>query len=177
MATEPVIQEKIYQEVRQELGDDEVTYEKLNQLQYLDMVINETLRMYPPVLRLDRVASKDYQLGNYLIPKGTIIHAPVYPIHHDFETWPEPEKFIPERFLPAEKAKRHPMVFLAFGDGPRNCIGMRFALVEAKLGIVRALRLVEFERSEKTEVPLQLGKIIVLNSKNSIFLRVVRRSQ
>ncbi|CAF1093648.1 unnamed protein product [Adineta steineri] len=174
MAIEPVIQEKVYQEIRQELGDDEVTYEKLNQLQYLDMVINETLRMYPPVIRLDRVASKDYQLGNYLIPKGTIIHAPVYPIHHNSETWPEPEKFIPERFLPAEKAKRHPMAFLAFGDGPRQA--QIFAL-EAKLGIVRALRLVEFERCEKTEVPLQLGKIIVLNSKNSIFLRVVRRSQ
>ncbi|CAF1008271.1 unnamed protein product [Adineta steineri] len=173
MATEPVIQEKIYQEIRQEIGDNEVTYEKLNQLQYLDMVINETLRMYPPVLRLDRVASKDYQLGNYLIPKGTIIHAPVYPIHHDSEAWPEPEK----SYLKAEKAKRHPMAFLPFGEGPRNCIGMRFALVEAKLGIVRALRLVEFERCGKTEVPLQLGKIIVLNSKNSIFLRVIRRSQ
>ncbi|CAF4114177.1 unnamed protein product [Adineta steineri] len=97
MATEPVIQEKIYQEIRQEIEDDEVTYEKLNQLQYLDMVINETLRMYPPFIRFDRVASKDYQLGNYLIPKGSIINVPVYPIHHDPETWPEPEKFIPER--------------------------------------------------------------------------------
>ncbi|CAF3847817.1 unnamed protein product, partial [Adineta steineri] len=58
-----------------------------------------------------------------------------------------------------------------------NCIGMRFALVEAKLGIVRALRLVEFERCEKTEVPIQLGNVTILNSKNGIFLRVVRRSQ
>ncbi|CAF4082627.1 unnamed protein product [Adineta steineri] len=93
----PVIQEKLYQEIRQEIGDEEVTYEKLNQLQYLDMVINETLRMYPPFIRFDRAASKDYQLGNYLIPKGTIINTPVYPIHHDSKTWPEPEKFIPER--------------------------------------------------------------------------------
>ncbi|CAF4304353.1 unnamed protein product, partial [Adineta steineri] len=149
MATEPIIQEKIYQEIRQEIGDDEVTYEKLNQLQYLDMVINETLRMYPPFIRFDRVASRDYQLGNHLIPKGTIINVPVYPIHHDSEVWPEPEKFIPERFSPAEKAKRHPMAFLTFGDGPRQA--QIFAL-EAKLGIVRALRLVEFERCEKTEV-------------------------
>ncbi|CAF1188947.1 unnamed protein product [Adineta steineri] len=176
MATEPIIQEKIYQEIRQEIGDDEVTYEKLNQLQYLDMVINETLRMYPPFIRFDRVASKDYQLGNYLIPKGTIINVPVYPIHHDSEVWPEPEKFIPERFLPAEKAKRHPMAFLSFGEGPRNCIGMRFALVEAKLGIVRALRLVEFERCEKTEVPIQLGNVTILNSKNVKSPRLVRYS-
>jgi cytochrome P450 family 3 subfamily A len=177
MATEPIIQEKVYEEIRQELGDDEVTHEKLSQLQYLDMVINETLRMYPPVIRFDRVASEDYQLGNYHIPKGSLINVPVYPIHHDPNIWPEPEKFIPERFLPDEKAKRHPMSFLPFGDGPRNCIGMRFALLEAKLAIAKALRVVEFQRCEKTEVPLHLRKLALLNSTNPIWLRVARRSQ
>ncbi|CAF1339543.1 unnamed protein product [Rotaria sordida] len=177
MATEPVIQEKVYEEIRQELGDDEVTHEKLNQLPYLDMVISETLRMYPPGITFDRVASCDYQLGNYHIPKGSIINVPVYPIHHDPNVWPDPEKFIPERFLPAEKAKRHPMAYLPFGDGPRNCIGMRFALLEAKLGIAKALRVVEFQKCEKTQVPLQLGKLEILNSKNGIWVRVVRRSQ
>ncbi|CAF1295808.1 unnamed protein product [Rotaria sordida] len=177
MATEPVIQEKVYEEICQELGDDEVTHEKLNQLPYLDMVISETLRMYPPGIRFDRVASCDYQLGNYHIPKGSIINVSVYPIHHDPNVWPDPEKFIPERFLPAEKAKRHPMTYLPFGDGPRNCIGMRFALLEAKLGIAKALRVVEFQKCEKTQVPLQLGKLEIVNSKNGIWVRVVRRSQ
>ncbi|CAF1351985.1 unnamed protein product [Rotaria sordida] len=177
MATEPVIQEKVYNEIHQELGDDEVTYEKLNQLQYLDMVINETLRIYPPFTRFERVASKDYQFGNYDIPKGSIISVPVYPIHHDPNVWPEPEKFIPERFLSTEKAKRHPMTYLPFGDGPRNCIGMRFALLEAKLAIVKALRLVEIQKCDKTEVPVQLGQLTVLSSKNPIWLRVERRSQ
>jgi cytochrome P450 len=78
------------------------------------MVISETLRMYPPFIRLvllifslvvsrhlydrfDRVASVDYELGNYHIPKDSIINVPVYPIHHDPNVWPDPEKFIPER--------------------------------------------------------------------------------
>jgi cytochrome P450 family 3 subfamily A len=95
---------------------NEITPENINQLHYLDMVINETLRMYPPVLRLvewieiflrrfslddhrfDRVASDDYQLGDYHIPKGIIVSIPVYAIHHHAEIWPDPEKFIPERF-------------------------------------------------------------------------------
>ncbi|CAF0852129.1 unnamed protein product [Rotaria sordida] len=177
MATEPVIQEKVYEEIRQELGDDEVTHEKLSQLTYLDMTINETLRMYPPFIRFDRVASYDYKLGDYPIPKGSLINIPIYPIHHDPNLWPEPEKFIPERFSSTEKAKRHPMAFLPFGDGPRNCIGMRFALLETKLAIAKALRVVEFQKCEKTEVPLQLGKMAILSPKNGIWLRVVRRSE
>lgn len=100
------------------------------------MVISETLRLYPPVIRFDRVASVDYQLGDYSIPQGFLINVPVYPIHHDPNHWPNPEKFIPERyridefhgtlnlqlsnrFLPGEKAQRHPMSYLPFGDGPR----------------------------------------------------------
>ncbi|CAF1289098.1 unnamed protein product [Rotaria magnacalcarata] len=177
MAIEPVVQEKVYEEIQQELGDDEITHEKLSQLQYLDMAINETLRMYPPFIRFDRVASQDYQLGDYHIPKGTIINVPVYSIHHDAEYWPEPEKFIPERFSSAEKAKRHPVTFLPFGDGPRNCIGMRFALLEAKIAIAKTLRVVEFQKCEKTEVPLGLGKVAVLTPKNGIWVRVVRRSE
>ncbi|CAF5147143.1 unnamed protein product, partial [Rotaria magnacalcarata] len=172
MAIEPVVQEKVYEEIQQELGDDEITHEKLSQLQYLDMAINETLRMYPPFIRFDRVASQDYQLGDYHIPKGTIINVPVYSIHHDAEYWPEPEKFIPERFSSAEKAKRHPVTFLPFGDGPRNCIGMRFALLEAKIAIAKTLRVVEFQKCEKTEVPLGLGKVAVLTPKNGIWVRV-----
>ncbi|CAF3226018.1 unnamed protein product [Rotaria socialis] len=177
MATEPIVQEKVYEEIQQELGDDEISYEKVNQLQYLDMVINETLRMYPPFIKLDRVASQDYQLGDYHIPKGSFVTVPIYPIHHDPEYWPEPENFIAERFSPAEKAKRHPMTFLPFDDGPRNCIGMRFALLEAKIAIAKALRVVEFEKCEKTEVPPRLGKMDNLNAKNGIWVRVLRRSE
>ncbi|CAF3368464.1 unnamed protein product, partial [Rotaria socialis] len=177
MAIEPIVQEKVYEEIQQELGDDEISYEKVNQLQYLDMVINETLRMYPPFIKLDRVASQDYQLGDYHIPKGSFVTVPIYPIHHDPEYWPEPENFIAERFSPAEKAKRHPMTFLPFDDGPRNCIGMRFALLEAKIAIAKALRVVEFEKCEKTEVPPRLGKMDNLNAKNGIWVRVLRRSE
>ncbi|CAF3609800.1 unnamed protein product [Rotaria socialis] len=156
---------------------DEITYEKLNQLSYLDMAINETLRMYPPFIRLNRVVSYDYQLDDYHVPKGSFINIPIYSIHHNPEYCRGPEKFIPERFLPDEKAKRLPMTFLPFGDGPRNCIGMRFALLESKLAITKALRVVELQKCEKTEVPLQLGKLNILNAKNGIWVRAVRRSK
>ncbi|CAF1093630.1 unnamed protein product [Adineta steineri] len=177
MVTEPEIQEKVYQEIQQEIGDNEIKPDNINQLHYLDMVVNETLRMYPPVIRFDRVASNDYKLGDYQILKGFIISVPVYPIHHDPIVWPDPEKFIPERFSSTEKAKRHPMAYLPFGDGPRNCIGMRFALLEAKIAIVKALRVVEIQCCEKTEIPIKLNKLKVLVPKQGIWLRAVRRSQ
>ncbi|CAF1466073.1 unnamed protein product [Adineta steineri] len=126
--------------------------------------------------RLDRVASAPYELGGYQLPKGTVINVPVYSLHHDPNVWPDPEKFIPERFLPEEKAKRHPMAFLPFGDGPRNCIGMRFALLEAKIAIAKAIRVIEIQSCEKTEIPLILTKTTMLSPQNGVWLRVARRS-
>ncbi|CAF1403819.1 unnamed protein product [Adineta ricciae] len=175
MATQPHIQEKVYDEIQQVIANNEVTYEKLSELHYLDMVISETLRMYPPIFRFERVASTDYQLGDYRIPKGIVISVPVYPIHHDPQVWPEPEKFIPERFSTEEKGKRDAMSYLPFGDGPRNCLGMRFALLEVKLGIVKALRAVQIQQCEKTEIPIQLNRSSTLSSKNAIWIRAVRR--
>ncbi|CAF1359364.1 unnamed protein product [Rotaria sordida] len=119
MAIYPDIQEKIYAEIQQQLGSDEITYDKIHQLVYLDMVINETLRMYPPVLRLERIASTSYDLGEYHIPKGSIIGVPIYAIHHDPAFWSDPEEFIPERFSSTDGGKRYSMIYLPFGDGPR----------------------------------------------------------
>lgn len=88
----------------------------------------ETLRLYGPVTKLTRLASKDYDVpGSKLtIRKGTFIMIPVYAIHTDPEIFPDPLKFDPERFSDENKKKRHPMAYLAFGEGPRNCVGLYF---------------------------------------------------
>ncbi|XP_076330591.1 cytochrome P450 3A19-like [Tachypleus tridentatus] len=65
------------------------------------------------------------------IPKGTIVQIPIYAIHHDPKYYPEPNIFDSERFLPENKKRRHPDTYLTFGAGHRNCLGMRFALLEA----------------------------------------------
>ena len=69
----------------------------MNQLPYLDMVIQETLRIFPPAVRFDRTCKEDYEVFGLKIPKGVTVSVPVYAIHHDPEYYPEPEKFIPER--------------------------------------------------------------------------------
>ena len=128
----PHVQEKLANEVRQTKNKfgGKFTYESINELEYLDKLVQETLRKYPPVPRLERQTMVDYKLpdSELIIPKGTLVCIPTYAIQHDEEYYPDPEKFDPERFSTEEKNKRHPMTFQTFGHGPRNCIGKAFLL-------------------------------------------------
>ncbi|XP_026678357.1 cytochrome P450 9e2-like, partial [Diaphorina citri] len=101
------------------------TYEALQDMSYLEMVLNETLRMHPSVARVDRHCTLDYTLPdtNIVIRAGESVNVPIMGLHYDPKYYPDPYKFDPDRFLPEEKAKRSPYVFLPFGAGPRNCIG------------------------------------------------------
>ena len=139
------VQKKVREEIRDALTNSEsgeLDYDILNNLPYLDAVISETLRMYPPVALHERQCSEDYvlkvntpQVGNreIKIPKGTGVVVPIWAIHYMEEYYPEPKKFKPERFLPENKDQLVPYTFLAFVAGPRNCVGLRFALLELKL--------------------------------------------
>ncbi|KAL9984592.1 hypothetical protein ACROYT_G006904 [Oculina patagonica] len=124
------VQDKLRDEIdRMWPGDEESpSYDVLHKMDYLDMVINETFRIYPPGFVLQRDCNETCTIKGVTIPKGTSVTIPCYAIHHDPEIWPEPEKFDPERFTETKKAKRHPYTFLPFGFGPHNCVGMRFAL-------------------------------------------------
>lgn len=115
-------------------------YNTVQGMTYLDMFIHETLRMNP-VTSIERQCVKDYKFPgtNLVIPKGTMVTVPALGIMKDKEYFPFPEEFNPENFSPENKAGRSPYVFLAFGQGPRNCIGMRFALFQMKMAIIQLL--------------------------------------
>ena len=98
---------------------------------------------------------------------------PADAIHRDPEIYPDPEKFDPERFSPEETQKRHPLTWLPFGDGPRNCIGMRFGKMQTYIGLSYLLRHYKFRLSSKTQNPLQFDNQSIINSvKGGIFLSV-----
>ena len=127
----------------------------------MEQVLNETLRMFPPVTIITRMAHESRTYGGVTIPAGAGVSVPIREIHRDPTHYPDPELFDPERFNEENKAKRHPLAFMPFGWGPRLCIGMRLAYLELKTALVQVLRKVEVELNSTT-VPRK-GEDITLN--------------
>ncbi|XP_039216204.1 cytochrome P450 3A24-like [Crotalus tigris] len=177
LAMYPDVQEKLYQEINETFPNQAPpTYEGIQQMEYLDMVVNETFRLYPPGVRIDRVCKKTVEIHGVTIPEGTVVMIPVYVLHRIPEYWPEPEEFRPERFSKENKESRDPYVFLPFGAGPRNCIAMRFALLVLKMGLVVALQRFRFQTCKETPIPLELDDRGFLKPKKPIMLKLVPRT-
>ncbi|XP_062348468.1 thromboxane-A synthase isoform X4 [Cinclus cinclus] len=150
-------------------------YQNVQELPYLDMVIAETLRMYPPAFRFTREAAKDCVVLGQRIPAGAIIETAVGHLHHNPEFWPEPEKFIPERFTEEAKKEQHPFAYLPFGAGPRGCIGVKMGLLETKMTLLRILQKFQFKTCPETEIPLQLKSKATLGPKNGVYIMLESR--
>nr|XP_021520267.1 cytochrome P450 3A29-like isoform X4 [Meriones unguiculatus] len=176
LATHPDAQMKLQHEIDTFLPNKEpATYGALRGMEYLDMVVNETLRLYPVTFRVSRLSKKDAQINGVLIPKNTSITVPVFALHRDPEHWTDPEDFLPERFSKENKDRINPYVFMPFGIGPRNCIGMRFALLNMKLAVVKILQNFCIHTCEETEVPLKLSNNILVSPKKPIVLKILPR--
>ncbi|EAT33128.1 AAEL014613-PA [Aedes aegypti] len=166
LAVNPEVQKKLYDEIqntRTALGGKPLTYDAVQKMKYMDMVISEVLRKWPPIASTDRVCTKNYVMdeGNgikYTIEKGAALWFPTYALHHDPKYYPQPEKFDPERFSDERKGSINTGAYLPFGIGPRNCIGSRFALAEVKTILYYMLGSFSFERCSKTEVPPVMPK-------------------
>lgn len=138
---------------------------------------SESLRKHSPVGLLLRKASRDYPVANanFVIPKGTKLWIPTHAIHHDPEHYPNPDQFDPDRFTPEEIKKRHPLAFLPFGNGPRNCIGLKFGMMQARIGLVMLLKNFKFSLSSKTQVPMEICKNeFVMAPKDGLWLNLTK---
>ena len=185
LAKNPDVQERLKEEIVQAIEGLEPTSDHyhdtvMNHITYLDAIVKETLRKYPPVIRLERrvAASSGYKLAGIPLEKDQVIQIPTYGIHHSPEYYPEPERFWPERFMPENKHKLIPYAYLPFGQGPRNCIGMRFAYQEIKLCLAKIVPKFQFS-SIPGQTPDQLNwrKVSILMSCNPFSLKISKRCQ
>lgn len=129
------VQDRLRKEINENVNDNgRIDLDALNDLEYMDQVFHETLRINPPAGISSKVCTiatelTDYQNNPVAIDKGTVVQIPIYCLHHDDRFYPEPEKFDPERFSSENggtKAYRDKGVFLGFLDGPRMCLGMNY---------------------------------------------------
>ncbi|KFP28785.1 Cytochrome P450 3A13, partial [Colius striatus] len=178
LATHPDVQQKLMEEIDTALPNKApLTYEAIMQLEYLDMALNETLRLFPIGGRLERVCKKDVEINGVTIPKGTVVIIPPYTLHRDPEYWPNPEEFRPERFSKENKDTIDPYTYLPFGAGPRNCLGMRFALLTLKVAIASLLQHFTFHTCKETQIPLKLSSQGFLKPTKPIILKLVSRTK
>lgn len=146
IARHPAVQAKLYEELQQVLGKDReapVSQAQLQQLKYLECVIKETMRLYPPVPAIGRYTRKDLKIGEQTIPANTSIYLVFYFAHRDPQHFPDPLSFKPERFLEDTSDDRQTFTYLPFSAGPKNCIGQKFAMLEMKALISKVLRFYE----------------------------------
>lgn len=134
IANHPAVQKKIQQELDEIYNDleQDVTFDDLRKMKYLECVIKESLRLYPAAPIIGRTANHDFKIGKYTIAKGTTYGLFIYFAHRNSFWYSDPEKFLPERFLPENSIGRHTYAFVPFSAGPRNCIGQKYAMMQEK---------------------------------------------
>ena len=179
LALHPDVQQRLRSEIAEavEADDNEIKYDTIMSLKYLDAVINESLRLYSLGPEVERRATRDYTLSKGIsIKKGDMIHVPIFSIHRDPEFYPDPLSFNPDRFMPDNRHDLVPYTFMPFVLGPRNCIGSRFALLEGKTALAAVLLQYDLSPCDKTPIPLDLsGSNFALHLNGQVIIRYHKR--
>ena len=180
LALYPKVQEKLQAEIDDHfpVTGKNINYETVQKLPYLDMVFCEASRLlYIGGLAVQRMCKETTKIKDITVPKGTRVFINVQDLHMDPEHWgPEPvDEFVPERFAPDRKGARYPMVFLPFGGGPRICVGMRFALMEAKMAVINMLQRYTVVKCNSTKVPLKFTTDGGRTPVDGVFVRLSKK--
>jgi cytochrome P450 len=145
LATHPEIQARLRREAAEVLGERRATAADYPELRYTEGVVNETLRLYPPVAMIGREALVDVELGGFRIDKGTAVWPAPWITHRDPQLWNMPLDVRPERWASENREQLPKHAFLPFGGGPHNCVGRMYAMMEMVLGIATIVRRFELE--------------------------------
>lgn len=145
LSKHPEVERRVRHEVQRVLGDRAPSLSALASLEYTERVIQEAMRLHPPVWGFERQALAEDVIGGQPVHPGTFVMIVPYSIHRDPRYWPNPEGFDPDRFLPEAKEARPRFAYLPFGGGPRVCIGNAFAMMEAKIAVALVVRRMRLE--------------------------------
>lgn len=175
------IQEKVWAEQKSIFGDQmtrDCTFNDTMEMKYLERVIMETLRMYPPVPLIARRVEHDVKLasGPYTIPKGASVVILQFAVHRNADIYPNPDKFDPDNFLPERMAKRHYYSFIPFSAGPRSCVGRKYAMLKLKVLLSTIIRNFKID-SKMSEENFKLQGDVILKLENGFNIILEPRKQ
>ena len=163
LSENPDAEAKLHEELDRVLQGRLPELADLQQLPYTDMVVKESLRLYPPAWGVSREAVEDVEIGDYLVPKGALVSLNFFEMHHDGRWWDEPNAFRPERWSPenAENINKH--AYMPFGGGPRVCVGNAFAQMEANLLLATI--------AQRYSLTLTPGQVVIPDARITMYPR------
>lgn len=164
---------RLRQEIDRVVGDGEVGFEHLRQLPLVRAVFRETLRLYPPITFMPRVALEATQIGPRKLKRGALVMISPWTLHRHRDYWEDPHAFRPERFLPENEDQLHPGAYIPFGQGPHTCVGAGFAQTESALIVARLLRRFDFELLPGQQV--RPAARLTTRPRDQVFCRVSHR--
>ncbi|KAK0181268.1 hypothetical protein PV327_003562 [Microctonus hyperodae] len=183
LANFPEVQQKCYDELCEIFGDKvneptKITRDDVRRMEYLERVIKETMRLFPVGPILVRNVTDDLDIEKCVLPKGSSVVIPVIKLHRREDIWTNSVEFDPDRFLPDEVAKRHPYSYIPFSAGPRNCIGLQYAMMSMKVLLASVLRKYILYKDSKIQIKdMKLKADMLLKPVNPIKVKIMRRKK
>ena len=162
----PIIYERLMTEISGEIKHDKTTLNDVSSLRYIWKVLQESMRLNPPIWVISRKSTQNMMVGNMLIPKDTLVILSPYMIHRHTTFWENPDEFNPERFNNKDTEKRPVYAYLPFSGGPRHCVGKNFASLEVILVLATLLKAFKFEL--KKDFVVEPEALVTLRPKNGM---------
>jgi cytochrome P450 len=170
IARAPSWESRIVEEVGKVAGQAPITAAHIDRLQVVSQVLKESMRLYPPVPVVTRIAKCDVEIGGSRLAGGTLVVMPIYAIHRHRRLWDDPDRFDPDRFAPEHEGRYSRYQFMPFGAGPRICVGASFAMIEATAMLATLVRAARFQVPDGYQ-PMPISRV-TLRPKGGMPLKV-----
>jgi cytochrome P450 len=174
LSKDPEIERRLRRDVQSGIGDRAPVAEDAPKLKYASMVINESMRLFPPVWAFERQAVHDDVVGGFRVPAKSMVAISPFLLHRNRAYWDNPEGFDPERFSPRGSEGRPKLAYLPFGGGPRQCIGMGFAMIEAQMLLARIVQRFRLELASSVRVDPE--PVVTLRPRGGLRMRLRRQT-
>ena len=173
LSEHPEAERRVHEELDDVVGDDRPAMEHVRGLDYTERVIQEAMRLYPPVYSLFRTATERFEVDGYTVPPGSTVMLPQWAVHRSARHWEEPDRFDPDRWTRERSEGRHRFAYFPFGGGPRHCIGKHLAMLEAQLIVATVAS--RYRLEFLGESPLELLPSLTAHPRQEMAMRVERR--